>query len=665
MQISNGGGNILKKLNEHKSFPILDHPDQSVTTPKIADAAVTTEKIATGALDGRYYTEAEVDAKLAENKNGDHAGTWQGFEATYFLTPGNFTFYTYQHHYTKAEIDATNRDHKGTWQGNQPSAFYTKTQLDAGSLDGRYYTESEVDSKLSANASGNHAGAWQGNQPSAFYTKAEIDAGSLDGRYYTEAEVDTKLSANASGNHTGTWQGNQPTAFYTKAQLDAGALDDRYYTETEIDGATRDHKGTWRGYTPEQLAGGGGGAPTIQGVFHVKDYANLAVNVGQATEDWQPAIQACIDAAAASRTVTTVAANNVAKIVFELKRYKIRNPLMLPPQGITLEGVGISGFMPDNEYSYGFGANDINCTVIEKTTSTNTTYASKTRPARDGTITTNFSGDACIMIDHPDRGWNYNTTIRNLYLRSRTGTGTGIFAPRCAHLTIENVMMYKFATGFHTYDTWMSNLYRVIARDTTIAGFKWEYDAKGASGTTVHFRNCFAENVLSGYGYDINVLHYSVMTTCAADHIGTNATTTAIAYKVTGCDGFTMNGCGAEDIRANSDIVQIDSNTLITVNGFSTYAIAAGTTGSHSQLNIGNGVRAVFNACKFANLAASDTSFSKQYIIGANSSVELHSCTIPSNAGTGTVQTGSVIHTWDLTGYKQITSAGTKTAQMV
>lgn len=35
-----------------------------VTTAKIQDGAVTTNKIATGALDGRYYTETEVDTLL-------------------------------------------------------------------------------------------------------------------------------------------------------------------------------------------------------------------------------------------------------------------------------------------------------------------------------------------------------------------------------------------------------------------------------------------------------------------------------------------------------------------------------------------------------------------------------------------------------------------------
>lgn len=54
--------------------------DRAVNTAKLADRSVTEAKIQVGALDNRYYTEAEVDAKLANktDKTGDHQGTWHG-----------------------------------------------------------------------------------------------------------------------------------------------------------------------------------------------------------------------------------------------------------------------------------------------------------------------------------------------------------------------------------------------------------------------------------------------------------------------------------------------------------------------------------------------------------------------------------------------------------
>ena len=53
--------------------------------------------------------------------------------------------------------------------------YYTETELDAGQLDNRYYTETELDS---------------GQLDNRYYTETELDAGQLDNRYYTETELD-------------------------------------------------------------------------------------------------------------------------------------------------------------------------------------------------------------------------------------------------------------------------------------------------------------------------------------------------------------------------------------------------------------------------------------------------------------------------------------------
>lgn len=395
----------------------------------------------------------------------------------------------------------------------------------------------------------------------------------------------------------------------------------------------------------------------VKGVFYVDDFAYLATGIGTANEDWQPAIQACIDLAATFRAATSTI-NDVVTVKFGLKRYKTRKPIMLPRMGITLEGVNVSGQMPDIEYTYGFGATDTNCTIIEKTTTT--TWGTKTRTMRGASVTDNYNVDAIIMVDHPDEQWTYNVTIKNLFLRSRTATGYGIFAPRLARSKFENVMIYKAPIGFFTYDTWMTEFNHVHIRDATTAGFRWITDTgTNATGTSTHFNNCFADTC--GIGFDLQRLHYSVLNACAADHI------TGICYKLSGTDGITMNGCGAEDTKPNCDIFDLGNNALVTVNGFSTYDLDGATAGTHAVINItGNGVNAVFNACKFVNYNAGvNTTFTKNYIIAQSCNIEFHSCVLPTNGGAATIGTSSVVHTWDLTGYKQITSAGTKTAQMV
>ena len=82
--------------------------DANITTAKIADDAVTDAKIADGTLDGRYYTETELDAGQLDNR--------------YFT-----------------ETELTN--------GSLDGRYFTETELTNGALDGRYFTETEADAR--------------------------------------------------------------------------------------------------------------------------------------------------------------------------------------------------------------------------------------------------------------------------------------------------------------------------------------------------------------------------------------------------------------------------------------------------------------------------------------------------------------------------------------
>jgi len=94
----------------------------------------------------------------------------------------------------------------GLSQVDLDGRYYTETELDAGQLDTRYYTETELDS---------------GQLDSRYYTETELATdGVLDTRYYTETELDA---------------GQLDNRYYTESELDAGQLDNRYFTETESD----------------------------------------------------------------------------------------------------------------------------------------------------------------------------------------------------------------------------------------------------------------------------------------------------------------------------------------------------------------------------------------------------------------------------------------------
>ena len=62
--------------------------------------------------------------------------------------------------------------------GTLDGRYYTETELDAGQLDNRYYTETELNA---------------GQLDTRYYTETELNAGQLDNRYYTEAEADARF----------------------------------------------------------------------------------------------------------------------------------------------------------------------------------------------------------------------------------------------------------------------------------------------------------------------------------------------------------------------------------------------------------------------------------------------------------------------------------------
>ena len=137
--------------------------------------------------DDRYYTEAEMDGKLNSKVNNNEAGadsllsklttSWTATptDNTYFIrqdTGGGDSFgrvkFSTLWNYIKGKADGTYQS-KGSYAAN------------GHTHDDRYYTEAEIDGKLSGKAAISHT---------------------HDDRYYTESEVDTKLGTKASSDHT-------------------------------------------------------------------------------------------------------------------------------------------------------------------------------------------------------------------------------------------------------------------------------------------------------------------------------------------------------------------------------------------------------------------------------------------------------------------------------
>ena len=131
-------------------------------------------------------------------------------------------------YYTETELN----------NGQLDNRYYTETELlTGGAIDGRYYTESELDS---------------GQLDNRYFTETELSGGALDGRYFTETEIangaaDTRYYTEAELNG-----GQLNTLYFTEAEITGGAADGRYYTETELDAGQLDN----RYFTETELTNG-------------------------------------------------------------------------------------------------------------------------------------------------------------------------------------------------------------------------------------------------------------------------------------------------------------------------------------------------------------------------------------------------------------------------
>ena len=178
--------------------------------------------------DNRYYTETEID-NLLKGLSGDiGAITWNT------LVGKPSTFPPSSHTHTTASITGlktalaskSNTDHNH-------DTVYSKL---GHTHDDRYYTESEMDSKIKTINDNIAYINWQTltGKPSTFPPSSHTH----DERYYTESEMDAKLNGKSNTGHThdDRYYKESEIDNLLKTKSDTGHIhDERYYTESEID----------------------------------------------------------------------------------------------------------------------------------------------------------------------------------------------------------------------------------------------------------------------------------------------------------------------------------------------------------------------------------------------------------------------------------------------
>ena len=200
-----------------------DHDGRYFTKEQV-NSAIAGKADTSHTHDDRYYTESEMDAKLNGKANASHTHNYAGSssaggaansanklntnagsatQGVYFKdgVPVAMTYTLGKSVPADAKFTDTN-----TWRGVQDNLTSTATDqsLSAnqgkvlkGLVDGkaasshthddRYYTESEMNTKLNGKANASHT---------------------HDDRYYTESEMNTKLNGKANSSHTHNYAGS-------------------------------------------------------------------------------------------------------------------------------------------------------------------------------------------------------------------------------------------------------------------------------------------------------------------------------------------------------------------------------------------------------------------------------------------------------------------------
>ena len=235
----------LNANTEQALYAIHELQERKITTTKILDNSVTSDKIFDGTIvnadispsaaientkiaDGLLHSNLTVnsdnivDGSIVNadiNASADIAGSKLADDSVTLAKLGSGALPT---DITVASANIVNGTivDSDIATGTLDNRYYTETELDAGQLDNRYYTETQLDA---------------GQLDNRYYTEPQLDGGALDTRYYTETELDAGQLDNRYFTETEINNGQLDTRYYTETELDAGQLDNRYFTETEAD----------------------------------------------------------------------------------------------------------------------------------------------------------------------------------------------------------------------------------------------------------------------------------------------------------------------------------------------------------------------------------------------------------------------------------------------
>ena len=283
--------------------------------------------------------------------------------------------------------------------------------------------------------------------------------------------------------------------------------------------------------------------------------------------------------------------------------------------------------------------------------------------ALDGTED-DYAQNAVIILRHPDKGYNYGTSIRDITLESMFISDYGIYAPRASGLFLENVSIVGCRVGYQTHDSWMCQFNRVEVDAVTRAGlagdtYGWKTKSYGfvftpkvastPTGTSCTFNSCWAHDC--HIGWEINYLEYSTLNSCGADNISNGP------YRFTN-SGLTLNSCATENVQLNYESALAVVGGNVTLNSFRAYRIRGGTSGTTAML-YADGARVVLNTCRLDDFFQVNSGFN--VVIQNGSTVVNHNSRLTGNGNAYVSYSGgSVLTMMGASNPHVITSTGIK-----
>lgn len=211
-------------------------------------------------------------------------------------------------------------------------------------------------------------------------------------------------------------------------------------------------------------------------------------------------------------------------------------------------------------------------TKIIKTNNAVSNIGTILAPARLPAFADNYNVDSIISVVHPPSQYNAYIRIEGIQISGNYNT-YGIYFPRGFNNILHDLVIILVQNGVFARDVFMTEISRVYVSEFQI-GFNWAADGSGlGTGTSINFTNCFtngsnlATGGLRAYGFKLQGLNYSTITSCGCDAITSAGGEEAYSYWFESCRNITLTGCGTEGVTGGEILAESSAITLVGFDG--------------------------------------------------------------------------------------------------